>query len=231
MKTLILTDNQQSLDLAKYLSLIHGEIDVFQSPNGSLSNVPRMKVRDQILEITRKYNLIISIHCKQIFPLELIKQVKCINVHPGFNPFNRGWFPQVFSILNGFKAGVTIHEMDEELDHGPIIVQKEYEIRSWDTSESAYENIMAIERELVIENFSAIREGTYHVFYAENEGNLNYKKDFEDIKHLDLNEKATFRDFINRIRALTHAEYQNAYFIDSDGRKVFVRIVLEPETN
>jgi methionyl-tRNA formyltransferase len=231
MKTLILTDNQQSLDLARDLAAIHGEIDIFQSPKGLLPNIPRLKIRDQVLQIAQKYNLVISIHCKQIFPSELIRRVRCINVHPGFNPFNRGWFPHVFSIINGFKAGVTIHEMDEELDHGFIIVQKEYKICSWDTSYSVYKNIMAMERELVIEKFSAIREGTYLTYLAEGEGNINYKKNFENLMHLDLNEKTSFKDFINRIRALTHGEYRNAYFIDETGKKVFVRIILEPESN
>jgi dTDP-4-amino-4,6-dideoxyglucose formyltransferase len=229
MKTLMLTDNQQALDLARDLAVIYGDIDIFQSPNGLLSDTPRLNVRDQITEIIQKYNLVISIHCKQFFPTELIKQVRCINVHPGFNPFNRGWFPGVFSIINGLKAGVTIHEMDEELDHGPIIVQREYKIRSWDTSGSAYENIMTLERELLTEHFYAIREGTYRVFSAESEGNINFKKDFQDLLCLDLQERMSFQGFINRIRALTHGEYRNAYFIDETGKRVFVRIILEPE--
>ncbi len=231
MKTLILTDNQKSLDLARDLTAIYNEIDIFQSPNGLLPNISWMSVRDQVLEITQKYSLVISIHCKQIFPSELIKRVRCINVHPGFNPFNRGWFPHVFSIINGFRAGVTIHEMDEDIDHGPIIAQKEYKICSWDTSSSVYENIMALERELVLQKFSDIREGTYQAILAEDEGNINYKKDFENLMHLDLNEKASFQDFINRIRALTHGEYRNAYFIDETGRKVFGSIILEPESS
>ena len=43
-------------------------------------------------------------------------------------------FQQVFSILNKLPVGVTIHEMDEQLDHGIIIVQKEINIFSWETS-------------------------------------------------------------------------------------------------
>ncbi len=71
-----------------------------------------------------KYILFISLHCKQIFPQRLTDNYRCINIHPGYNPYNRGWFPQVFSILNKNTAGVTIHEIDQELDHGPIIYQE-----------------------------------------------------------------------------------------------------------
>jgi methionyl-tRNA formyltransferase len=202
---------------------------VFQSPGGPLGDVPQLDVRAPDVKIGEKYDLVISIHCKQFFPPELTRNVRCVNVHPGFNPFNRGWFPQVFSIINGMKAGVTIHEIDEQLDHGPIIVQKEYEIKSWDTSGSAYTNIMKIERELLLEHYPSIRTGLYSAWHAEGEGNINYMRDFEDLKQIDLSKHGCFRDFLNHVRALTHGDYKNAYFIDEFGNRVFVRIILEPD--
>jgi methionyl-tRNA formyltransferase len=231
MKTLIITDNAQTLEFAKELQTIHGLIDVFQSPGGPLSGVPRLDLRASHLPIGEQYGLIISIHCKQLFPPELIKRVRCVNIHPGFNPFNRGWFPQVFSIINGMKAGVTIHEIDEKLDHGPIIVQREYQIRPWDTSGSAYANIMKIERELLLEHYPSIRTGSYSARPTQEEGNVNYKRDFEDLKRIDLDRRGCFRDFLNHIRALTHGDHRNAYFTDERGRKVFVRIVLDPDNS
>jgi methionyl-tRNA formyltransferase len=229
MRILILTDNPQAFDLAMELGAIYGGIDVCQSPNGSLSNVPKLNVRTQIQEIAEKYRLIISIHCKQLFPPDLIRLVRCINVHPGYNPFNRGCYPQVFSIINGMKAGVTIHEIDEQLDHGLIIAQKESDIESWDTSGSAYAKIMALERELLMEHFDSIQNGAYQTHPPDGEGNVNFKRDFELLRHIDLNKQGYYRDFLNQLRALTHNEYRNAYFVDEGGRKVFIRVILEPE--
>ena len=179
-------------------------------------------------EIKKNYSLAISIHCKQFFPSHLVNNIRCINVHPGYNPYNRGWYPQVFSILNGLKSGVTIHEMDEKLDHGPIIVQKEYKIESWDTSGTAYEKIMKLERELVFEHFLSIRDNKYKAVLPCKEGNINISKDFEKIKCLSLDEHGRFGDFLNRLRALTHGGYKNAYYIDETGKKIYVRIILEP---
>jgi methionyl-tRNA formyltransferase len=228
-KTLVLTDNVYAYKLALELERLHGGVDVYQSPGGSLEGVPRLHVRVQAPMIISTYDLVLSIHCKQIFPPELVGGVRCVNVHPGMNPYNRGWFPQVFSIINGLPSGVTIHEIDNELDHGPIIVQKEYKIQSWDTSGSAYAQIMALEKELVLEHFIAIRDQTYEVISPKGEGNINYKEDFERLKHIDLNQVGTFGEFIDRLRALTHGDFRNAYFIDSSGVKVFVRISLELE--
>lgn len=226
-KTLVLTDNSHAHELAGDLNQLYGDIDVYQSPKGTLVGAPCLHVRDQESMIIDKYNLVLSIHCKQIFPPELVDGVRCVNVHPGLNPYNRGWFPQVFSIINGLPSGVTIHEIDNELDHGSIIAQREYKIQSWDTSGSAYAKIINIERELVLEHYTAIRDQTYKAVAPEKEGNLNYKKDFDRLKHIDLGQQGTFGEFIDRLRALTHDDFCNAYFIDASGNKVFVRISLE----
>lgn len=230
MHTLIITDNIFALNLAKELDDLYGNIEVCQSPKGLLPNTPNLNITQHIQEIIEKYDLVISIHCKQFFPSELIKNIRCINVHPGYNPYNRGWYPQVFSIINGMTSGVTIHEMDEQLDHGKIILQQEYKIESWDTSGSAYAKIMDLERELVLENFASILNNDYEMLIPESEGNVNYKSDFEQLNYIDLKEKGTFGDFLNRLRAMTHGDFRNAYFIDDSGKKIFVRINLDPES-
>lgn len=227
-RTLVLTDNPHACELARELDRLHGGIDVYQSPNGPLERIPRLNVRSSAPTIISTYGLVLSIHCKQLFPSELVKGIRCVNVHPGLNPYNRGWFPQVFSIINGLPSGVTIHEIDEELDHGPIIAQREYTIQSWDTSGSAYARVMALERELVLKHFIAIRDRTYKAAAPQEEGSINYRKDFEELKQIDLRQQGTFGEFINRLRALTHDKFRNAYFIDKSGTKIFVRITLEP---
>lgn len=229
MKTLILTDNVHAHALAVELQARYGDVDVYQSPTGQLPGVPRCDVTERVADIVERYDLVFSLHCKQKFPADLIDGIRCVNVHPGFNPCNRGWYPQVFSIIDGQKVGVTIHEIDEELDHGPIIAQRECVIESWDSSGSVYARLMEIERALVLEHFAAVREGSYQSKPPAGEGNLNVKRDFEQLRHLDLNERGTFGDFLNRLRALTHDEFRNAWFIDAAGHKVFVRVILEPE--
>lgn len=70
---------------------------------------------------------------------------------------------------------MTIHEIDDQLDHGPIIAQRECAIESWDSSGSVYARLMDIERELVLEHFDAIRDGSYTAKSPATEGNLNLK--------------------------------------------------------
>ena len=191
--------------------------------------IKSIDVKNDYTSLIGKFDLIFSLHCKQLFPAELVNKVKCINVHPGYNPYNRGWFPQVFSILNNYKAGATIHEIDELLDHGVIIAQKEVVIESYDTSLSAYEKIQQAEVELLNENLENILRNTYQTIVSE-EGNVNLKKDFNALLKIDLDKKVTMHEAIDYLRAMSHGNYKNAYFIDKKtGSKIFANLNLQKE--
>ena len=207
--------------------------DFFYSPqNRAFSpreNFRPLRLKEQTPDFYDRYDLFLSLHSKQLFPDALVENHLCINVHPGLNPHNRGWFPQVFSILNGLPAGVTIHKMDTELDHGPILWQEELPIYPQDTSKDVYDRILAKELELLDRHLEDILTGNYTLTPMAEEGNINYKADFDALCPIDLNEPATYGQVIDRLRALTHAPYQNAYFIDKDGKKVYVGITLRKE--
>lgn len=187
-------------------------------------------LKQEMDSVLHEYDLLISLHCKQIFPARLVNAVKCVNIHPGLNPYNRGWFPQVFSIINRLPLGATIHEMDELLDHGAIIAQRAVPLYCWDTSLTAYERVIQTELKLVESYLGAIVTGAYQATATLLEGNVNLKKDFEQLCKLNLSESGVLGDFLDRLRALSHGSQRNAYFIDpSTGRKVFVAVNLAVE--
>lgn len=187
-------------------------------------------VKKQVDYILQNFDLVISAHCKQIFPKELVNGVKCINIHPGYNPYNRGWYPQVFSILNNQILGATIHEIDEYLDHGAIIAQKEVAITAFDTSLSAYQKVIEAEKELLSQYIIAILQNSYATTVPKIEGNINLKADFEKLCQIDLEENLTMKQAINKLRALTHGNFKNAYFVDNQtGKKIFINITLTAE--
>ncbi|MGP1480555.1 MAG: dTDP-4-amino-4,6-dideoxyglucose formyltransferase [Hoylesella enoeca] len=172
------------------------------------------------------YDLFVSLHCKQIFPDKIVNNFRCVNVHPGFNPYNRGWYPQAFSIINKLPVGVTIHEMDSLLDHGPIIVQKEVAIESWETSFDVYTKIQKMEIKLLKEFLPIILNGDYKTTVPYTDGNINLKADFDKLCEIDLEERLTWREAIDRLRALSFAGYKNAFFYEENGRRIFVDISL-----
>jgi methionyl-tRNA formyltransferase len=54
-----------------------------------------------------------------------------LNLHPSLLPKVRGAAPIRGSILEENKAGVTVIELDEQMDHGPIIAQREVDTQNW----------------------------------------------------------------------------------------------------
>lgn len=191
--------------------------------------VDAVKVKTQWEQLLG-FDIIFSLHCKQLFPAELVSKVRCVNVHPGLNPYNRGWFPQVFSILNGLPTGATIHEIDEELDHGKIIAQQEVKNYSWDTSIDIYNRVQQAEVQLLESHLTPILESTYNAVSPSEEGNLNLKKDFDNLCKLNLDQTQTLGKSIDLLRALTHGSYKNAFFIDpKTGKKVYVSVSFEVE--
>lgn len=235
MKICVFTDNSYIYEGFSALlpRFTEHTFDFFYSPwNRAFSpreNFRPLRLKDQDRDFYESYDLFLSLHSKQLFPTELVENHLCINVHPGLNPFNRGWFPQVFSILNGLPCGVTIHKMDAELDHGPILWQEEVPLLASDTSKDIYDRILKKELELLENHLGDLLAGNYSLTPMPHEGNINYKADFDALCRIDRDEPATYGAVIDRLRALTHAPYENAYFIDDDGKKVYVGITLRKE--
>lgn len=50
-----------------------------------------------------------------------------LNLHISYLPWNRGANPNFWSFVENTKKGVTIHEIDEKLDKGKILLRKELE--------------------------------------------------------------------------------------------------------
>lgn len=240
MNILVLTDNEfiykEFKQLIENSDFQDHKFDFYYSYNNKNlkdlfnENFKPINLKLEYEFIFKTYDLVFSLHCKQLFPAELVNSIRCINVHPGFNPYNRGWFPQVFSIVNKLPIGVTIHEMDEELDHGPNIIQKELKIQAWETSYDVYKRIQELEIELLKENLVKIINNDYEAILPESEGNINLKKDFNELCRIDLDKKVSYREAIDFLRSMSFKGYKNAYFYDEEGNKIFVEIELERET-
>jgi methionyl-tRNA formyltransferase len=194
---------------------------------------PQLKVRSidikkESKKIVNKYRFILYLHGRQIVPNEIIKKIKSINIHPGYNPYNRGMFPHVFSIMNGLPAGATLHEMDEELDHGPIIAQTRIKVLPEDTSYTLYKRCVKAELNLLEKNIESIINGNYKTYLPNKEGNMNMLKDYKLLSEIDLDKKINIGTFLNYLRAYTHKGYENAYFIDkTNGDKIYITIKLK----
>lgn len=109
---------------------------------------------------SKKLGLIVSINCKQIFhpPLLAASGFGAINVHNGLLPRQRGGGGAFAAIVNGENCGVTVHFVDEGIDTGDIIDQREIPVQPTDTMADIQRRMFALTPAMVIDAAHAIAE-------------------------------------------------------------------------
>jgi methionyl-tRNA formyltransferase len=153
----------------------------------------------------------------------------CINVHPALLPYNRGAYPNVWSIVEQTPAGATIHYIDEGVDTGDIIAQREVPVTAVDTGASLYGKLESACTELFQETWALIRTETVsRMPQTSAQGTMHRMRDVAHIDEIDLDRTYTARELINILRARTFPPYRGAYFYDGQ-RKIYLSIQLAPE--
>jgi phosphoribosylglycinamide formyltransferase 1 len=75
---------------------------------------------------------------------------RLINLHPSLLPAFPGAHAVRDALAHGARVtGTTVHFVDYEVDHGPIILQEAASVEAGDTEETLHERIKAIEHRLL----------------------------------------------------------------------------------
>ena len=86
-------------------------------------------------------------------------KIGTVNIHPSLLPRYRGPNPYSQVIIRGEKkSGVTLHLMDENLDTGAILLQKEVDVLSNDTGKELRERTLTTAKSLITEFLERIQE-------------------------------------------------------------------------
>lgn len=74
---------------------------------------------------------------------------RILNIHPSLLPAFPGLDAQRQALEHGVKVtGCTVHLVDEQLDHGPTVLQRAVEVRDHDTVETLSERILEEEHRI-----------------------------------------------------------------------------------
>ncbi|MCL6557908.1 MAG: formyl transferase [Firmicutes bacterium] len=170
----------------------------------------------------------ISVMFGYIIPADLLSIFPkgCINLHPSLLPYNRGAFPNVWAIVDETPAGVTLHFIDEGIDTGDIIAQREVPVEPVDTGETLYRKLEESAFTLFVETWPLIKAGNIHrKKQRKDEGTFHRLRDVQRIDRIELDRFYKAKDLINILRARTFPPYPGVYF-DVDGRRVYLRLQL-----
>ncbi len=89
---------------------------------------------------------------------------RILNIHPSLLPAFPGLEAQEQAFAYGVKvAGCTVHFVDEELDHGPIIVQKAVPVSDTDDEQKLAARILEQEHVAYSEAIDLVLEGNFNI--------------------------------------------------------------------
>jgi methionyl-tRNA formyltransferase len=141
---------------------------------------------DYVLE--NKFNFLISYGYRFILKKEILDLFpnRAINLHISYLPYNRGADPNFWSFIDGTPKGVTIHYLDEGVDTGDIIVQKEvvFDSLESETLASSYQKLHIEIQNLFFQNWEAIKNQKCSRRPQVGNGTVHKKKDKEALLHL-----------------------------------------------
>ena len=140
------------------------EMDVPTEVVDHKSVKPRTEHERAVIEVLQRYrvDLVCLAGYMRLLSPRIVEEFRgrIFNIHPSLLPAFPGLDAQEQALEHGAKvAGCTVHVVDEECDHGPIIVQATVPIREDDTAESLSARILEQEHRIYPEAVRLYFEG------------------------------------------------------------------------
>jgi methionyl-tRNA formyltransferase len=158
----------------------------------------RIKDQSSIEEIRRLTpDVIVVMAYGQILPSNVLKipRITCLNLHASLLPRWRGAAPIQAAIVAGDReTGITVMYMNEGLDTGDILLQRNMEIRPEETGGSLHDRLAQIAPEALVESLRLLAAGnapripqegasaTYAPKLKREHGQINWSESAETIE-------------------------------------------------
>lgn len=151
----------------------------------------------------------LSIHYPRIIKQDLLQRYgKMYNLHPGYLPWGRGYYPVFWALWENTPAGATFHEIALELDEGPIVEQIEVQHSESDTGYTLFTRVRDAEKQLFQNHITQLLQGVELPTYRqEGQGTYHSKADFVKLKTSAEWQEMSTTELIRLIRCLTFPDY------------------------
>jgi phosphoribosylglycinamide formyltransferase 1 len=138
---------------------------VFVDPGGGAGGE---RFDDRLLELlrARSIDIVVNAGFMRILGPEVVRAYagRCLNIHPSLLPSFPGRHAVADAVEWGVKVtGVTVHLVDEQVDHGPIVAQEPVRVHDGDDERSLHARIQQVEHRLYVDAVRALAEGRLRV--------------------------------------------------------------------
>lgn len=171
-------------------------LDIYQPNNiNSPETIELLKEKSPDFIVVAAYGQILK---KEILS---IPKYCCVNIHASLLPKYRGAAPIHWAIINGEEeTGITIMEMEEGLDSGPILLQSSIKIKEQDDTEKIHNKLSILGSKLIVKALNKLKEGNIKK-EEQNEEKATYApKITKDMGKINWNDKGV--NIKNKVRGL-----------------------------
>lgn len=149
-----------------------------------------------------------------------------INTHPSLLPFCRGKHYNFWTLVEDVPYGVSLHFIDEGVDSGNIVAQKEITYSWEDNGKTLYDKALKYTVFLFKESYPNIRNLNFKATKQDlSQGSFHLAKELEPASFIDLDKLYKARDLLNLLRARTFPGHPGCHFTDN-GEDYEVRISI-----
>ena len=92
-------------------------------------------------------------------PILAIPSLGTVNAHPGLLPWLRGSSSVAWALYKDLPIGSTTHLLDEKIDTGPIILQRQLLVQPGDTYQQLVRRMLTLSGELMAETVALFETG------------------------------------------------------------------------
>ncbi len=184
------------------------------------------KLDDDFMEFLKEQSADVYIVASygKIIPDKIINipPKKTLNVHPSLLPKYRGPSPLQSAMIDDVKnTGVTIMRIDEQMDHGPLVAQRDVPVAEWPPYEE-FEELMALEGgKLLAEILPDWVSGKIKEKEQDHEAATYTEKINKEDACLDFDDD----DYLNFRKVQAYSRWPIAYFyIRHQGKEIRVKI-------
>lgn len=149
------------------------------------------------LGVLASYGEFIPQQIIDVFPLGIL------NIHPSLLPEFKGPSPIQSTILSGVtKTGVSVILLDDQIDHGPIVSQKEVELTTKETAPELLESTFSLGAEMINSVVQDINKGLSIQSKPQSINNESWSLKIEKKDGLiDLSNPPQIDELLRKIRA------------------------------
>lgn len=159
-------------------------------------------------------DVFISVMYAHLVSEQFIERRRCYNFHPGLLPQYRGAGAFSWCLINGDRVcGVTLHELETDIDSGPVIATAAFPVEAWDDAGSLCAKGMQAIYGLFRVHWPALLDGSAAGEPQDpGKARLYYRKDLRGQ-----------RDLTRFVRAFSFEGKEPAFYTDRNGVRHEVR--------